>query len=175
MEENNDLSYIINNVEGFNSELLRIALNSSVVSILITDNRLYDNPIIYCNMAFEYVTGYTREEVIGLNCRFLQGPERDIECVTAIRQGLREGKDIEVTIRNFRKNGSVFYNELHISPVRDSSGAITHFIGIQLDVTNRKNDGELAADTQAVAKKGLKGIFKELLLLLPFYNFYKAR
>ncbi|WCT13368.1 PAS domain-containing protein [Mucilaginibacter jinjuensis] len=169
MKPSNDLSYILNNSDGFNPELLTLALNSSVVSVLVTDNRLYDNPIIYCNKAFENVTGYNREEVIGLNCRFLQGQQRDLENVIAIRRGLREGTDVEVVIRNFKKDGTAFYNELHISPVRNSSGAITHFIGIQLDVTNReRNIQETGCKTPVQKEKRLKGFLSVLRLLLPF-------
>lgn len=81
----NEFEDILGNSDGFNPEMLKLALNSSVISILVTDNKLPDNPIIYCNSAFEKVTGYSREEVIGLNCRFLQGTERNNKKALAIR------------------------------------------------------------------------------------------
>ena len=162
----NELADILKGAEGLNTELLKLALNSSVVSILITDNRLPDNPIIYCNKAFEHVTGYSREEVIGLNCRFLQGKERDNESALTIRQALKDGRDVEIVIKNFKKNGYEFYNELHISPVRDLSGTVTHFIGIQLDVTDRENIA-LSRSGHIERHKGFKGFLRAIRHLLP--------
>jgi two-component system phosphate regulon sensor histidine kinase PhoR len=162
----NNLADILNGAEGLNTELLKLALNSSIVSILITDNRLPDNPIIYCNKAFEHVTGYSREEVIGQNCRFLQGQERDDVGALTIRQGLIEGSDVEVVIKNFKKDGCAFYNELHISPVRDSLGTITHFIGIQLDVTERENI-ELSSPAHIEQDKWFNSFLRAIRSLLP--------
>jgi diguanylate cyclase (GGDEF)-like protein/PAS domain S-box-containing protein len=106
--------------------------------VLITDPRQPDNPIIYSNAAFERLTGYGAREVIGRNCRFLQGAGTDVQAVRRIRSALQAGKTTRETLVNFRKDGTTFINELTISPVRDSDGHITHFVGIQSDITERQ-------------------------------------
>lgn len=79
-------------------------------------------PLIYINPAFEATTGYALEEVYGRNCRFLQGDDRDQESVYALRRALREGKSCTVILRNYRKDGTMFYNELNLSPIHDNNG-----------------------------------------------------
>jgi PAS domain S-box-containing protein len=114
------------------------AIAASNNGIVITDWRLPNNPIVYANPAFEKITGYSHKEVFGLNCRFLQSddlyqPEREI-----IKTAIQEGTSCHVVIRNYRKDGTLFWNELNISPIFDRDGNITHFIGIQNDITARK-------------------------------------
>lgn len=104
------------------------ALNAGVV---ISDARLPDMPIIYVNPMFEQMSGYASSEVIGRNCRFLQGNEPDQAGLTAIRQAIKSQSNGYAKLRNYRKDGSVFVNELFISPVKDESGMLTHFVGIQ--------------------------------------------
>jgi len=135
-------------------KLLKAALDSSISGIIITDNRLNDNPIIYCNKAFEQLSGYQRAEVIGRNCRFLQGKERDQEARQAIREAVLEGKSVTVELRNYRKDGTLFWNELYISPINGEDGKVTHFIGVQNDVTRRKNAEEnLVFERRQVERK----------------------
>jgi sigma-B regulation protein RsbU (phosphoserine phosphatase) len=110
--------------------------------ITITDPSLPDNPLIYVNQGFERLTGYTAEEVLGRNCRFLQGPQTDPEAAEEIRRSVREHRPCTVEILNYRKDGSPFWNRLSITPVRDSSGRVTHYIGIQSDVTARRQAEE---------------------------------
>lgn len=116
------------------------ALESSSNGILITDPNLPDNPVIYCNSGFEKITGYTKEEVIGKNCRFLQNNDRNQPGLISIRKAIRAKKHVKEIIRNYRKDGSMFWNELTISPVTDSEGHVTHFVGIQDDNTRRVQD-----------------------------------
>jgi PAS domain S-box-containing protein len=118
--------------------LLTKALDSSVSGIIITDNLEPDNPIIFCNAAFEKMTGYSRSEIIGHNCRFLQQQDRAQQARNTLAQAVLEGKECRVEIRNYRKNGDLFWNELFMAPVMDSEGKVTHFIGVQNDVTKRK-------------------------------------
>lgn len=119
-------------------QLLQKGLESSYNGVVITDARQNDHPIIYVNAAFERITGYAQEEVLGRNCRFLQGGERDPAKCAEIVAGLAEGRDVRVVLRNFRKDGSLFWNELFISPIIDDFGKITHFVGVQNDITEQK-------------------------------------
>ncbi|MDR7994411.1 GAF domain-containing protein [Thermosynechococcus sp. TG252] len=114
------------------------AIIASTNGIVITDYRQPDNPIIYVNPAFERMTGYRAAEVIGKNCRFLQGRDRHQPGAEAIRNAIKKGQSCRVVLRNYRKNGQPFWNELAISPIYNEFGEITHYIGIQSDVTERQ-------------------------------------
>lgn len=107
--------------------------------IVISNAQLKQFPIIYVNKAFEKNTGYTSEEVIGKNCNFLQLDDRQQQEVQIIGEALSTQSPCHVEIRNYKKDGTLFWNELSITPVRDFHGETTHFIGIQNDVTERKN------------------------------------
>src|ERR687893_1031453 len=129
------------------SEELRRLLDRAVAAssngIVITDPRLPDDPIVYVNPAFEKTTGYPMEEVIGRNCRFLQGEDRDQPAVDELRAGLRKGQECRVVLRNYRRDGSLFWNELYVSPVHDDEGNVTNFVGVQNDVTESKRTEEV--------------------------------
>lgn len=128
----------------FDLTLLANAVEAAQTSFIVTDHSAPDNPIIYCNSAFERLTGYTREEIIGKNCRFLQAGDKDQPHLQALRKAITEGKDCNVLLRNYRKDGKAFYNELSISPVYAASGTVTHLIGIQR---------EALLDAKAVAEQ----------------------
>ncbi|MHC4975364.1 MAG: PP2C family protein-serine/threonine phosphatase [Planctomycetota bacterium] len=125
-------------------------MDSSGEGITIADARLPDMPIVYANAAFVELTGYSLDDVIGHNCRFLQGPETDPAEVDKIRSAIRDKQDVIVELVNYRKNGSPFWNRLRVTPVLDASGCLTHFIGVQSDITRRvKAERELQeANTQ---------------------------
>lgn len=113
------------------------ALAASSNGILIVDAKQPDNPIIYANPSFERITGYKVQEVVGSNCRFLQGSDRDQEGLNTIRTALQKGQACYTTLRNYRKDGTLFWVELWISPVYNEAGELTNFIGIQNDITFR--------------------------------------
>jgi PAS domain S-box-containing protein len=113
------------------------AIMASSNGIIIVDARLPDNPMIFVNRAFEAMTGYTAQEVIGLNCRILQGDDHDQPGLHVIRRSLKRGIGAQVTVRNYRKNGSLFWNEVNIAPIYDTQGQLTHYLGIQQDVSSR--------------------------------------
>lgn len=115
--------------------LIERAVDAARSGITIADMRLPDAPLVYVNPGFERITGYTAKEVLGLNCRFLQGPDTDPSARTIMQAALRERRDCQVLLRNFRKNGECFWNELSLSPVFDEAGELTHYIGVQNDVT----------------------------------------
>ncbi len=122
-------------------EALRLrerALEASANAILITDQLQPDQPIIYVNPAFERITGYAPEEVIGRNCRFLQGSDRNQVDLEKLRVLLKDGEEGRVVLRNYRKNGDLFWNELHLAPVRDEKNRITHYVGVLSDITDSK-------------------------------------
>lgn len=120
------------------NELKNKALESTSCGIVIANCLEEDRPLIYVNQAFEEMTGYSKEESLGRNCRFLQGEENDQPQLEIIRHAVSAGKDCKVILRNYRKDGSLFYNELILSPVFSKDGTMTHFIGVQNDVTERE-------------------------------------
>jgi diguanylate cyclase (GGDEF)-like protein/PAS domain S-box-containing protein len=123
-------------------EALRLrdrAVEASVNPVMIVSASDPEMPLVYVNRAFEQVTGYGREEVIGRNCRFLQGTDRDQPELDKIRRAIAEQHDGQALVRNYRKNGSLFWNKLYVTPVLDPrSGAVTHFVGVQYDITEIK-------------------------------------
>ena len=123
--------------------LLDRAVAASSNGIVITDPRLPDDPIVYVNPAFEKTTGYPMEEVIGRNCRFLQGEDRDQPALEELRACLREGQECRVVLRNYRRNGTRFWNELYVSPVHDDAGNVINFVGVQNDITESKRAQEV--------------------------------
>lgn len=132
-------------VEGYgvSSTLVERAINGAPVGVTITDPDRPDNPLVYVNDAFSRITGYEREEILGRNCRFLQGPETDAEAVDRLRAGIDAGEPVTVELLNYRADGEPFWNEVTVAPLHDSSGDISHFVGFQSDVTARK-EAELA-------------------------------
>lgn len=102
-------------------------------NFVITDPRLPDNPIIFASDTFLELTEYTREEILGRNCRFLQGPETDQATVSKIRDAIREQREITVQLINYTKSGKKFWNLFHLQPMRDQKGELQYFIGVQLD------------------------------------------
>jgi sigma-B regulation protein RsbU (phosphoserine phosphatase) len=140
------------------SKLKDRALTASAEGITIADARLPDRPLIYVNAGFERLTGYSRDEVLGRNCRFLQGAGTEADTVTELRNAIHEGREITVEILNYRKDGTPFWNRLAITPVEDGTGELTHFIGIQSDVTKRRQ----AEDDLRKAKIELESALGEL-------------
>ena len=125
--------------------LLRRAIEAAENGVLITDALTPDHPIVFVNGAFERITGYPAEEALGRNCRFLQGPDRDQSAREQIRHALSEGRESRSLLRNYRRDGSAFWNELLLAPVRDDAGMVTHFVGILNDVSERISTQEALA------------------------------
>lgn len=135
---------------GADPQLLGQALAASVNGAVIADAQRPDLPIIYVNPAFERLSGYPASEIIGRNCRFLQGQDPNPDARAALRAAIREGRSATVLLRNYRADGTLFNNELTISPIRDSGGSVTHFFGFQTDVTARERTAALITRLQAV-------------------------
>jgi PAS domain S-box-containing protein len=138
------------------------AIRATRMSMIITDPRQADNPIVFANDAFLRLTGYERREVMGKNCRFLQGPETDEAVVAEVRDAIAEGSDISVDLLNYRKDGSSFWNALYISPVSNDKGELLFFFASQLDVSDRKlSEHRMTADKEKF-EKAVKERTKEL-------------
>jgi PAS domain S-box-containing protein len=125
------------------------AIRATRMSMIITDPRKPDNPIVFANDSFLRLTGYAREEVIGRNCRFLQGPDTDADAVAEVRDAVAGCRDISIDLLNYRKDGSTFWNALYLSPVSNAKGELLFFFASQLDVSDRKrSEQRTAADKQ---------------------------
>lgn len=126
-------------------KLLQRGIEASPNGVIMTDATQPNMPIVYVNEAFIRLTGYTQGEVLGKNCRFLQGTETDPQAVATLRRALAVQSEVQVTLLNYRKNGKPFWNRLAISPVMDDAGRCTHFIGTQEDITReREQENQIA-------------------------------
>ena len=128
--------------------LLKRGIEASPNGVIMTEANQADLPIVYANQAFCELTGYRLDEVLGQNCRFLQGPETDPAILATLRHALATRTEAQVVLRNYRKDGTPFWNRLAISPVVDPAGHCTHFIGTQQDIT-RERDQEAQLVYQA--------------------------
>ncbi len=115
------------------------AFKATRMPMLITDPRQADNPIIFCNQAFMTLTGYSADELIGRNCRLLQGPDTDPAAVNRLRDAVAAAEDVALDILNYRKDGTPFWNALFVSPVRNADGDVIYFFASQLDFTTIKS------------------------------------
>jgi PAS domain S-box-containing protein len=158
--------------------LLERAVTASTNSIVITDPSLPDGPLVYVNPAFERTTGYAAEEALGRNCRFLQGEDRDQPALGELRAAIREERHCTVVLKNYHKNGSLFYNELSVYPVRDEENdRVVNFVGVQNDITERRRTEEslreirraerrrIARDLHDIVLQDLSGALQSLRLI----------
>lgn len=134
-------------------ELAAIAVERTRMPMLVTDPGQADNPIILANQAFLDLSGYSAEEVAGRNCRFLQGEGTSAAAVAEIRAAIAEARELTVDILNYRKDGSAFWNKLHISPVHDDNGKLLYFFASQDDVTEFRKVQNLEATEHRLLKE----------------------
>jgi diguanylate cyclase (GGDEF)-like protein/PAS domain S-box-containing protein len=127
------------------AELLQRAMAAATNGIVIADATREDCPIIYINAGFERLSGYSYEDVMGRNCRFLQGAETDPASVRELGDAVRRGIERRVTLLNYRRDGKPFWNELFLAPVHDADGHLVQYVGIQNDVTERRHAEEQVA------------------------------
>ena len=129
------MDFIVEKDPGLIPQVLSKILDSCVNGVSLADPDQEDMPLVYVNKAFETITGYTLAETVGKNCRFLQGNEHDQAEIKQLREAIKNRQPVEVTLRNYRKSGELFYNHLLMSPLFDSSGNLLYFLGVQYDVT----------------------------------------
>lgn len=151
------MSFVAEKDPGLIPQVLSVILDSCVNGVTLADPDLEDMPIVYANKAFQNMTGYSPEEIVGHNCRFLQGEDRDQDARKQLREAIESSQPLEVTIRNYRKDGTLFYNHLMISPLFDSSGKVIYYLGVQYDVTNQVKAAEeirrLSENLESLSKK----------------------
>jgi PAS domain S-box-containing protein len=123
--------------DGLIPYVLTQILDACVNGVTLSDPELPDNPIVYANKAFEEISGYSQDEIVGRNCRFLQGEDHDQEALQTIRAALQKHEPCIVTLRNYRKNGELFLNRLAIRPLTDPDGNVIYYLGVQYDVTDQ--------------------------------------
>ena len=144
--------------------LLERAVTASTNSITITDPNLPDDPLVYVNPAFEETTGYTAGEALDRNCRFLQGEDRDQPAIAELRMAVRKGQQCTVVLRNYRKDGTLFWNELSIYPVRDEGGRLANFVGVQNDITGRIRAEEVLAESRRAERRRIARDLHDIVL-----------
>lgn len=132
------------------------AIDAAAQGVTIADAQAEDHPLVYANDAFERITGYDVAEIMGQNCRFLQGPNTDESTVATLRAAIAAREPATVEIRNYRKDGTPFWNELEIVPIEGPDGTVTHFLGLQQDVTVRKEREEQLAVMSRVLRHNMR-------------------
>ena len=132
------------------------AVVATDIAFTITDPRQEDNPLVWVNPSFTRISGYSYEEAVGRNCRFLQGPATERKTVDDLRQALEDQQPISTTLLNYRKDGTAFWNQLSITPVFDGEGELVSFVGVQTDVTERvrvEDDRKAAFAAERAARR----------------------
>ncbi|KQM78188.1 hybrid sensor histidine kinase/response regulator [Xylophilus sp. Leaf220] len=130
------------------------AIETTRMPMLVTDPRQHDNPIVFANRAFISMSGYSSEEIVGHNCRFLQGPDTDAATVAAIREAIEDRREINTEILNYRKDGTSFWNALYVSPVYNQNKELVYFFASQLDVSRRRDAEEALGQAQKMEALG---------------------
>lgn len=154
--------------------ILKQAVLDSRDGITISDPNLPDNPLIFVNYAFEKMTGYSNEEALNQNCRYLQGNQKHQRHIDVIRNAIKNAEYCLVTLKNFRKDGTMFWNELSISPIFDKNGKLANFIGIQKDVTSRVELDQRLSKERKFLKEN-KAKLEELVIHDSLTGIYNRR
>jgi len=141
-------------ISGHRDDIFFAAIETTRMPMLVTDPRQPDNPVVFANRAFLSMTGYAEEEILGHNCRFLQGPETDRSTVQALREAIEDRREFTTEILNYRKNGSTFWNALFVSPVYNQEKELVYFFASQLDVSRRRDAEEALGQAQKMEALG---------------------
>lgn len=136
------MSFVVEKDPNLIPQVLSTILDSTNNGITLADPDIEDMPIIYANKSFETMTGYGQAEIIGRNCRFLQGNDRDQDARFRLRQAIDARLPIEVDIRNYKRNGQIFHNHLALTPLFDDENQLLYYLGVQYDVTEQVEAAE---------------------------------
>ena len=133
------MTFVVEKDSGLIPQVLSAILDQCVNGVTLSDPDLEDMPIIYANKAFEDLTGYAQDEIIGYNCRFLQGEDREQNARYQIAEALKKSEPVDVTLRNYRKDGTLFFNHLKVVPLFDKKQRVLYYLGVQYDITEQVN------------------------------------
>ncbi|MCQ4308488.1 PAS domain-containing protein [Pseudomonas stutzeri] len=136
-----------------NAKLLQLVIEASNDGIVVAEQEGEDNILIYANPAFQRLTGYDVDDILYQDCRFLQAGHRDQPGIAAIRKAVRSRQPCRQTLRNYRKDGSAFWNELSITPVFNEADQLTYFIGIQKDVSREVEARQRVIELEAEVRR----------------------
>jgi PAS domain S-box-containing protein len=138
------MSFVVQKDNGIIPQVLSAILDECVNGVTLADPDLEDAPIIYANKAFERLTGYSQEDIVGLNCRFLQGEDRNQSARFEIAEAMKKNEEVVVTLKNYKKDGTLFHNRLKIVPLFDKKKRVLYYLGLQYDITDKVNaDNEI--------------------------------
>lgn len=138
------MNFIVDKDSGIIPQVLSAILDECVNGVTLADPDMEDAPIVYANKAFERLTGYTQAEIIGHNCRFLQGQDREQSARFEIAEAMKKHEGVEVTLRNYKKDGTLFHNHLKVIPLFDRKKRVIYYLGVQYDITQKVNaDNEI--------------------------------
>jgi PAS domain S-box-containing protein len=141
-------------ISGHRDDIFFAAIETTRMPMIVTDPYQTDNPIVFANRAFLSTTGYSLEDVMGRNCRFLQGPDTDPSAVAAVREAIRDRHETNVELLNYRKDGTTFWNALYVSPIFDENKKLVYFFASQLDVSRRRDMEESLGQAQKMEALG---------------------
>jgi PAS domain S-box-containing protein len=133
------MPFIVEKDSGIIPQILSAILDECVNGVTLADPDLPDAPIVYANKAFEKLTGYSQAEIIGHNCRFLQGEDREQDSRYQIAEAVKNNLPIEVTLRNYKKDSTLFFNHLKLVPLFDNKKRVMYYLGVQYDITDKVN------------------------------------
>ena len=131
------MPFIVEKDTGLIPQVLSAILDECVNGITLADPDMEDAPIVYANKAFERLTGYGQEDIIGFNCRFMQGEDREQDARQIISEAMKNSESVEVTLRNYKKDGTLFHNRLKITPLFDKKHRVIYYLGVQFDITEQ--------------------------------------
>lgn len=166
--------FIVQKDNGVIPHVLTQILDTCVNGVTLTDPDLEDSPIVYANKAFEDMCGYPQDEIVGRNCRFLQGTDRSQPELDKLRAAIKKGEPVEVTLKNYRKNGELFHNRLVVKPLMDDKGRVVYFLGVQYDITDQvqfqREINDLTTRLEIVAQAPKEQ--ETLSVKKPFWKFW---